>query len=170
MKQARKLLVLLALVLALTTILPTALAYFTTNASAAGSVAVALGSDPSIKEDVDETHGKTVTITNGANSAQPVFVRMRAFASSDMSLNYSENDTSIWEKKDDGWYYLRQPLAPGDKQTFYVNFNNPQPGTIDDFDITVVYETTPVVYDKDGNAQANWDLKLDTDKPEQGQS
>lgn len=162
MKRAHKLLVLVALVLALATTLPAALAYFTTNAAAGGTRTVNLGSTIIPDEEIDKG-GKTLIITNDANSAQAVFVRAQAFAAAPIELSFGDN--TGWTGSTDGWYYLAAPLDPGEKAEFRVNITNPMPGTVkeDEFEVTVVYETIPAQYGSDGKASDP--TKVDWSKP-----
>lgn len=179
MKQAHKLLVLVALVLALTTMLPGALAYFTTNDSASGTgVALKVGNSTTIEETYKDWV-KTLTIKNAANSA-PVWVRARAYATdpSVIELTYKGYEgNSNWEKRDDGWCYLKVPVAAdteAEKLNVLIGTKGASTGApeIPDadalpFDVTVVYEATPVQYGPDGNTLApNWSLTLETPKAE----
>lgn len=170
MKQAHKLLVLVALVLALTTMLPTALAYFTANSYAAGSKSVAVGVNTTTDEKMDG-NAKVMTITNTGN--QEVFVRVRVFA---LAKYIKKIENSGW-RQDGDWYYYDTPLtvtAPDNEVTFRVELNNPNPldNDLDDFEVTVVYEATPVLYNEKNEPYAKWDLKLGLPPvtPDQGQS
>lgn len=157
MKQAHKLLVLVALVLALTTMLPTALAYFTTNATATGSKNVAVSTGSTITEDIVD-HSKIVTITN--NGTQAVYVRAQCFAIDQLAPNFDKNKAE-WVA-DGAWFYHGDPVEPGKSVTFEVVLNNPDPMSdeLDQFDVTIVYETTPVRYNSSNQPYADWTQTL----------
>lgn len=158
MKNKRILLALLALALAVTTALPAAMAYFTTNAQATGSRALKLGGTTTIEETMAEWT-KEVTISADDNS-QPMWVRARAYSTQTLVIvAEAEGD---WAAGGDGWYYFTTPLAkPADGKTavekttqllvridpIKVSGPNEIP---DGFDVTVVYESAPVIYKDDG--------------------
>lgn len=163
MKNKRILLALLALALAATTVLPAAMAYFTTNARATGSRQLKLGGTTTITETMAEWT-KQVTISADTGS-QPMWVRARAYPAElvDSILAETADD---WESSEDGWWYFTTPLAkPADNEAAI-------PGTVTDtsrllvkiepvkvdevgqipdaFDVVVVYESAPVLYGEDG--------------------
>lgn len=179
MKNKRILLALLALALALTTALPAAMAYFTANAQADGGRPIRLGGSTTIEE-VLVGWEKQATITAAADS-QPMWVRARAYSSYELKITAGAG----WKQAepDDGWYYFSTPLsanAAGNgpiPDTGSVQAADPftvaikdQPvaevGKLpEDFDVVIVYETTPVQYDEKGNAtgpteESVWDTEL----------
>ena len=172
MKKKRILLALLALCLALTAITGSAWAYFTTNTSAAGGQTLRLGSSTSVDEDMDGWT-KQVTITNDENSAQSVYLRARVFSQYTVKC---EGDG--WREDTDGYWYYSDILAPGASANMFTAAITPNgvPGSptapgdekAEPFDVTVVYETTPVQYQADGTPYANWDLKLQPTTDSQG--
>lgn len=143
----------------------TAVAYFTSNASAEGGFVLRL----SPKTDMKETYGqrtKHVLITNDAESI-PLYVRARAFSS--MPVSYAGNE---WVEGDDGWLYCKSILEPGketpildvsitfptggtetvtDPDGTQTSVTIPVPATGDEHDVVVVYETTAVLYDGTGD-------------------
>lgn len=155
MKNKRILLALLALALAVTTVLPAAMAYFTTNARATGTRPLKLGGSTTITETMAEWT-KEVTISAEENS-QPMWVRARAYPEALASITGGEG----WVDGTDGWWYFTTPLAnpqTGDAQiktTVLKAEVKPvkveEVGQIPDgFDVTVVYESAPVLYGEDG--------------------
>lgn len=166
MKRAHKLLVLVALMLALTTMMPAALAYFTTNASQTGATPpLQLGSKTTVTEQMDKWT-KVVTISNAG--PQEVFVRVKVFA--DVATGFeAENWT---EKQIDGWYYYNGTLGTAPSLTVQVPINNNSAPVVAGnenalpFDVTVVVETTPVQFGSEGQQLAptsndvKWDLEL----------
>lgn len=177
MKRAHKLLVLVALALALTTILPSALAYFTDNDFWAGDLgALQLGSSTTVEEKMDGWV-KEVSVTN--SGAQAVFLRVKVFADVDTEFEGGE-----WTDADsNGWRYYKKPFEVNATETVRVPIKSDNgytgmpelPGTdADPFEVTVVFETIPVQYDSNGNAinaaDAKWDQGLIVEEPAQGQS
>ena len=141
-------------------------AYFTSYAEAKGQKVIHLGDTTTITEKVVGTE-KTVVIKNDAKSPKPVWVRAKAItAAAYMSgLNYTPG--AGWsDKNPDGqtdgyWYYIvpeNTPLKPGESTTeLKVSIKNwPEAKTGRDFNVVVVYETTPAVengVEKDGDGK-----------------
>lgn len=170
MKRAHKLLVLVALVLALTTMLPGALAYFTTNTGAQGvGPALAFGTSTTGTETVKDWV-KTLTVTN--DGVQDVYLRAKVFA--DVTVDATNEG---WTLSGD-YYYYNKPLAPADAATFEVEIKGEDgtvngapfaPGTDEalPFDVTIVYETAPVRYQANGQHYlpadpGNWIQQMET--------
>lgn len=147
-----------------------AYAYFTTNDPASGSQQISLGDQTTITEEYDSTNWiKKVTITNKSDSSQAVYVRAKAFAGSDYTL-----DVTGWGNPDaEGYYYyLGQdaPVAvePG-KATgtpLSVQISGQEQMDPKSFNVVIVYETTPAVQNgigEDGSIQyeePDWDRGL----------
>lgn len=155
MKNKRILLALLALALAVTTALPAAMAYFTTNAQATGSRPLKLGGTTTIEESM-AGWVKEITISADENS-QPMWVRARAYPAALASITGEEG----WIDGQDGWWYFTTPLAnpqTGDAQTQTTVLKaEVKPVKVDEvgqipdgFDVTVIYESAPVLYGEDG--------------------
>lgn len=142
------------------------LAYFTTYAQAKGTVGITLGDKTEITEDMDQKT-KVVKISNSSDS-QPVFVRVKAFSGSIYDLKYQGDDN--WTPGDDGYYYYALPLDPGQSTTeLKVTIQFPENADSgDNFDVVVIYETTPVFYDESGNPKADWNNILDITKTTEG--
>lgn len=173
-------LVALAVVLILTATVGTTLAYFTTYATAKGSVEIsfALSEETKIVEDLDGST-KVVHIEN-AEGSRPVFVRAKAFSGSTYPLAY---EGSGWIQGDDGYYYYGTSssnltiLEPGASTSdLDVDITFPQ-GAVDgdSFNVVVVYETTPVLYKNvvEGGVSKNvpyadWSVILDSGTSSQG--
>lgn len=172
MKKRRILLALLALCLALTAITGSAWAYFTTNTSAAGGQTLRLGSSTTVDEDMNGWT-KQVTITNSGEV--PVYVRARVFSQYRVDCTSSTGWTL--NTSDNYWYY-NEILTPGQAAAVFnaaIQSDNGVTGAPtlpsqggEAFDVTVVYETTPVQYQADGTPYANWDLKLQPTTDSQG--
>ena len=156
-----------ALVLAAAAVLGVgkAYAYFTTYVQADVSRTIHLGDITTIDEKYADWE-KTVTITNSAESAKAVWVRVRAFAGSAYKLDYAG---SGWSQDGDWWYY-GEPLQPGgEAESIVVSILDAETGEKPaadgaDFNVVVVYETTPAVEngtDASGNTQyldADWEM------------
>lgn len=168
MKKRRILLALLALALAVSVSIPAAMAYFTTNARAYGSVQIPLGGTTTIEETMGEW-SKTLTISADPDS-QPMWVRARAYAPDGVALNYTPGEG--WTKDGD-WYYYTTPLAsvtpaPAgtvSKTTTLVVAIDPikvdEVGLVPDgFEVPVIYESAPVLYDENGVRLACNDSKV----------
>lgn len=161
----------LALALAICMGATPAWAYFTWNDQAAGGSAVHFTPRTQIHEQYLDGQ-KTVTITN-AEDAGPALVRARVYASTAFSNVTAEGagwtPSSQTVKADSGWIYCNEVLpAGGTTAELKVTFDFPKqespdpdaPYVISDgenYSVVVVYEASPVLYDAQGNAYANWD-------------
>lgn len=156
----------LALVLALGSSVPEALAYFTTYVTARGEQILNLGWETEIHEEYDSGR-KIVGIEN--TGELDCYVRVRAFAGDLIHLDYSGG---AWIDGGDGYWYYNGVLPAGGMIGFDER-GDTDPGTalvisigneevkrlkevygIDarDYDVTVVQECAPVQYDEDGSA------------------
>lgn len=185
MKKRRILLALLALALAATTVLPAAMAYFSTNARTDGHLTLKLGGRTTVEEEEFNFADmqKTVNIT-ATEEAQPMWVRARAYVAAPFEVSYEGSDG--WTEGADGWWYYEKPLAsytddlPGwltDKAAplivkIFVEGVEPKdlPGYMTDegFEVPVVYQTTPVQYNEDGTpkemtTEALWSVPVKTE-------
>lgn len=163
MKKRTIFLAAMAVMLVLSATIGSAMAYFTTNASAVGSYALTLGNS----SEVNETFGawtKNVTVTNTGDA--PIYVRARAFAGDDYTLLY-EGDS--WTPGADGYYYYNSVLeGSADTEALKVVISggltaegaNPAEG--DAFNVAVVYETAPVQYNESGSIIPAMDIDWST--------
>ena len=180
-------LVLIALVFALiicATIQP-AMAYFTTYVRAKGGHKVTLGDSTTITEKYSNWK-KEVTISNKAGS-EPVFIRAKVLYEGPYTIVVS--GTGWTAKQDDDYYYYGsngssnhltvshtvlnegqstsnpliveiqgvppKELAPGTPNPAYNQLKDGE-----SFSVVVLYESTPVRYNADGTAYANWDAQI----------
>lgn len=163
MKKSTAFLTFAAIVLALAANLSLAWGYFTTYTQASGRIPLGMeDTKTDIEEEVKEWT-KHVVITSEEDS-QPVFVRARAFGGEQYDLVYSD-PTGSWSQGTDGFWYLNRPLLGGEKTPeLLVKINGvpdkPQEEADKEFNVVVVYETTPVLYDASGNPYANWEMTL----------
>lgn len=115
---------------------------------------------------------KHVTVVNDQNN-QPVYVRIKAFSGSMYQLTFLD-DTGFWTPGSqkvgdkwvsDGFYYYNKILYPGQTtEECLIRIENVPADVVDGdgFNVVVIYETTPVQYDEDGNPYADWSLTLTT--------
>lgn len=129
-------------------------AYFTAYDSVNGGKTVTQVSKTAINEEVDG-FTKTVSVTNTGNI--PCYVRVKFFAGSEISLEYSGDG---WTLRDDGYAYYGPEVAPGDTSGELVAIVVPPEEYEEDFNVIVVEESTPVLYNEAGEPYANWELKV----------
>lgn len=149
-----------------------ALAYFTTYCRAQGAVAMDMGfTDTEIEEKVDEK-GKHITVLNIGE--YDCFVRVKVFAPDFANLNFEESDGWEYDKSDGYWYYTPVLTAQGETTELLAKYEFPEaPGEgeedtrPDEFNIVVVYEYTPVLYDEDGAPYADWNNRVSLNDTEQ---
>lgn len=147
--------------LILSAAIESAWAYFTTYADAAGGMTIHLGDVTQIEETVSDWT-KHVTITSEADS-EPVYVRVRAFSGSAYTLTYSSEDGSWYDGRDGYWYYDKILYGGGKTEKELQIKIDGIPENVkagEDFNIAVIYESTPVLYKEDGTPYAEWDAKI----------
>mgnify|MGYP001086047891 FL=1 len=130
----------------------TAYAYFTTNARADGEYGIELGNDTDITVD-DLT--KSIAVRNNENS-QAVFVRVKLFypdeGGSPVSQVFVEGEDG-WEvpARADGFYYYTPIVEPGESTTtLRASIQVKGDFEADSFNVIVVAESAPVIYDENG--------------------
>lgn len=147
-----------ALILVGTLTVESAMAYFTTYSSAKGSVQMHMGfTETEPHEEVDR-NGKHVTIKNIGD--YDCFVRVKAFAPSEITLTYQPEDSG-WTEGENGFWYYDEILPAGEKTKTKLNIGYTFPNVEDEdspesFNIVVIQECTPVLYKADGSAYADW--------------
>ena len=129
-------------------------AYFTTYVSAGGSQVVRLGSSTEIHEDVSQMT-KHISIEN-ASAENDCFVRVKVFYGGDLEVVYSDTENNWYEGEAGYWYY--RPILPAAQTTtgLDVEINVPEGYDRDSFNVVVIQECTPVVFDGTGNPTADW--------------
>ena len=102
-----------ALLLAAPAGLHGAMAYFTTYVSAGGSGILNLGAETELVEDVSNMT-KHVAVKN-TSQTNDCFVRVKVFCGSQIAISYEDRSESgdLWYAKEDGYWYYRTPLGPG---------------------------------------------------------
>lgn len=135
-----------------------AMAYFTTYTQVSGGVPLNLGNTSTTPDETVEDWTKHVTIENTGDI--DCFVRVRAFAGSQYqdSLVYSGEN---WSLAADGYYYYSEILSPGETSgELLIAIDNMESNQ--SFNVIVVQESAPVIYDGDGNPIGDWDHILDS--------
>lgn len=153
----KKIIVLSAAALALTgsMTIRSAMAYFTTYASTQGGYELSLDPKTEIEENV-EAMTKHIVIKNTGSS--DCYVRVKVFCGSQFSIEYTD-DSGKWSKGDgDYWYY--SDIVPAGEETSELLVKIVVPEEYkEDFDVVVIQECAPVIYDEDGNPTVDWNLK-----------
>ena len=155
-KLHKKPLIMAAATLALTGTLAvgSAMAYFTTYSTAGGGVTMNMGFTETIpNEEVDE-NGKNITITNTGD--YDCFVRVKAFAPVELTYNAPDGG---WTDGGDGYWYYDEVLPAGETTSHELNITYKFPSgdeKPEEFNIVVIEECTPVLYQEDGTPYADW--------------
>ena len=146
-------------------------AYFTTYVSAGGKQVVHMGSRTEIHEDVTEMT-KHISISN-ASQINDCYVRVKVFYAGPFEVTCMDRSESgnLWtySEADGYWYY--GPILPAGGSTEILDAKIgglPEDFDQDSFNVVVIQECTPVVYDEDGNPTADWNTVY-TDYQENGQ-
>lgn len=164
MKKRNWFLLLLAVVLIASATVSSAMAYFTGYTQVEGRRKVEFKGPPEFKEEFAD-FVKDLTIKN--TKGQDIYVRARAFKGDDITLEYDPGDG--WTFNDsDGWWYYGPELAAGETTTVLLITIKGIP--VDDdledgmnFNVAVVFESTPVQYNEDGTTFADWSMKLEVE-------
>lgn len=133
------------------------LAYFTTYVSAGGGEVVNLGSSTVIDEEVEQMT-KLITITNPSDRSD-CFVRVKVFSGTSVTAEVS-GDSNWRHGEDDYWYYTPVLAAGASTTVLNAKINIPEGFDKDNFNVVVIQECTPVVYDEAGNATADWNMVI----------
>ena len=152
MKKRTLILAVLAVVLVLSASIGSAVAYFTTYATARGGYVIHLGGRTEIEEDIVNNR-KTVRIFNRAQSDEdigkyPVFVRVKAFADSDGTLDYDANAGSLWQPN--AGTAAHPEGAVTDPFVVTINLNRALKEG-EELDVIVVYDSVAAVFNADGS-------------------
>ncbi len=140
-----------------------AMAYFTTYASAEGSQTLELGATTEIEEDFKDWT-KEIKIQNTGDV--DCYVRVKVFAGSQFTIDYSGYEDAWSKGEDDYWYYNDVVPVGGSTSALLATINLPSDFE-EDFNVAVVQECTPVQYNEDGTPYADWSLKVAKDSGEE---
>ena len=150
-----------ALALTATLSVGSAMAYFTAHSEASGAVQLNIGFTETEVEETVDGDGKHVVINNIGD--YDCFVRVKVFSVIDVDYK----PTGSWRDGGDGyWFYDSVLPAGGSTEELLVTFEYPKNTEEDkkeEFNIIVVQECTPVVYDAEGNGIADWNRVITSD-------
>lgn len=140
-----------------------AMAYFTTYVTAKGGHPITLGTQTSVKEEVEDMT-KHIVISNTGESE--CYVRVKVFSGSQYTINFSgvvdENNVPYWTLNEDGYWYYKDILPVGEETEELLAKIEVPAELKESFDIVVIQECTPVLYDEAGNPYADWNRQIDT--------
>ena len=156
MKKNKLFLMLLAVIMILCVSIGPALAYFTAYTTAKGSATMALVPKTDITEPTANSGKKELVISNTGNA--PCFVRVKAFASNGVTLS-AEASGSWSSSGTDCWTYgpVLMPGAETSKLVITLGNLPENPEIGDNFNVAVVYEATPALWnDESGTYEFNW--------------
>lgn len=171
MKNKTLVLAFIAVVLVAAMGISPAWAYFTDSDTATGVIPIKTKPKTDIKETY-KTGTKSVVVMNKEDSSTPVYVRVRVYYSGAFKSVTASGDK--WDGPEDpknDWYYY-QDIVEVKSETTPLNVQIEWPkvkegesteGYVigDNFNVIVVYESTPVMYDAEGNPYADWSYILD---------
>lgn len=139
-----------------------AMAYFTTYSTAGGGVTMNMGFTETVPNEEVDANGKHVTITNTGD--YDCFVRVKAFAPVDLTYNAPDGGWST--RNNDGYWYYDEILPAGQTTKSELNITYTFPSGDDkpeEFNIVVIQECTPVLYEEDGTPYADWNHVISND-------
>lgn len=142
----------LAMTAALT--IESSMAYFTTYTESGGSQIVSLGTKTEIEETVSEKT-KHVVVKN-ADDGNECFVRVKVFSGSYVTCTPA--GTNWTYNSADGYWYYDEVVAPGGRTealNVSIAIDKAKEDEIKDFNVVVVQECTPVIYEN-GRPTADW--------------
>lgn len=148
-----------ALLLAGSVTAGSAMAYFTTNATASGSAQVSLGFTQTEPNETFGEKSKHITIAN--TGERDCFVRVKVFAGEAYQSGLSIEGKG-WELGEDGYYYYKAVVPAGTSTPDELVVTIDTMGSEQDFNVIVVQESTPVLYDASGAPYADWNVIMDT--------
>ena len=128
-------------------------AYFSDYETALGEVTLFLSGQTEVKESVADGK-KTISIVNTGDST--VVVRAMVYGPDMMTVTFEDDDD--WDQTQSDYYYYKSVLAPGEETSeIYAEVNIKDPTDEekaalavlgDQFEIIVVQESAPAVYDE----------------------
>lgn len=137
-----------------------AMAYFTAYTEASGEAAVRLDFPTTTTTETVSSWTKHVTIENTGKT--DCYVRVRAFAGEEIAAGLTYTDEADrWSPGADGYYYYSEILAPGEKSSELL-IKIDQKDKKEDFNVIVVQECTPVLYDEAGQPYYDWNILADS--------
>ena len=156
---------LLALALIFSAVISPTLAYFTDHEQADGTAPITLSGKTDIIDEYDNLT-KKVRIQN--TEGRDVWVRLLVAVGETYEPYVVLDPETGWTNGGDGYWYYGSPVsAPNTTSTFAVSIAGVPTTDLDisqqQFNVSVLYETTPVQYNEDGSPKAaDWNITLDT--------
>lgn len=141
--------------------LESSMAYFTTYVSAEGGHIVNMGAQTEITEEKGRM-SKRVTIQN-VSETNDCYIRVKVLCGAPIDFQYSEGDNAAltnWSYNDQDGYYYYGPIVGPKESTTILNVavkNIPADFDRDTFNVIVLQECTPVLYDDNAQPYADWD-------------
>ena len=157
-----------ALILVMGLAVGSAMAYFTTYTIGSGSKVLSLGETVTIPDE-DVVNGKKEIVIQNTGD-HDCYVRIKALTGANYadSIVYSEPDgVTKWTLGADGYYYYSDvvPAKTGSTSQINVAFAFPGGKEFPDFNVIIIQESTPVLYDANGTPYADWNAKADVMNP-----
>ena len=153
-----------ALALVATIGIGSAMAYFTTYVVADGGVKVSMGSTVTVPQEQVISGQKIIQVKNEGN--YDCWVRIKVFAGSEHEFAYAD-ESGKWIPGAEGYYYYSD-IVPVEGLTDELKVTikelllpDADPETNEAFNVIVVQECTPVLYDEDGKAYADWNAEAE---------
>ena len=148
-----------ALMIVATLGIGSAMAYFTTYVLADGGVKVSMGSTVTVPQEKVEEGQKFIQIKNEGN--YDCWVRIKVFAGAEHEFVYAD-ESGKWTPGADDYYYYSD-IVPVDGLTDELKVTisellaeDEDSETNESFNVIVVQECTPVLFDENGEAYADW--------------
>ncbi len=144
-----------------------AMAYFTTYATAKGGAKIRLGFTVTTPEEKVVDWMKHISITNTGDYDCYVRVKLFAGAVYQEQLTYTDK-SGKWSPGADGYYYYSDIVPAGGSTEELLagveNIKNAMESTDSqrDFNVIVVQECTRVIYDEQGRPGADWNKISDS--------
>lgn len=141
-----------------------AMAYFTTYVVADGGVKVSMGSTVTVPQEQVINKQKVIKIKN--EGSYDCWVRIKVFAGSEHEFTYADESGKWTPGLDDYYYYSDIVPVNGLTEELKVTIEDlfkpdEDPETNEAFNVIVVQECTPVLFDENGEAYADWDAQAE---------
>ena len=164
-----------ALFLAGSVTVGSAIAYFTTYATASGSAQIDLGF--TVTEPNEEVSDWTKRIVIDNTGDYDCYVRVKALVGDKYKEYVTTEAPEGWTEGGDGFYYYSGIVPaggstpgnledPDDPDVLRVKLDKEKISSIlgekDDFNVIIIQESTPVLYDEEGRPYADWNVILDS--------
>lgn len=136
-----------------------AMAYFTTYAEASGGGTVSLGFTETVPNEKVVDWTKEISIENQGD--YDCFVRVKIFA----GAKYQEGleiSGEGWSKGENDYYYYKDVIPAGGTTPDHLLAKIDNMESTEDFNVIVVQESAPVLYDENGSPYVDWNVVLDS--------